>query len=281
MLSGEFENYRNLREVDSTLSYSLKQAYAGFWVHEIGDSTTPVRIIDHLELNKNGIIWQVTRYDIRFLNSDTLTMLHVRHCFLNPYSMSSDSDDVICDARIIRQSFIIGGDTCYGESQVDQMWRVKKIGAELELNKNRYTTYGGVLQQFFHDSAIDIVDMISIAACQRGSNLTLHAKKYLEDAFKQNAATILPDNRRLINDYYNVFLKHQLIGSLPVISNIPDSVALSLTIQPDGKVSKVLIPGQVVLQSKLEEYIVKEAFSWIFPVRQATEASEIYYTIKF
>ena len=80
---------------------------------------------------------------------------------MNPYSKSTDTDDIICDVRTIRQSLIVGEDTCYGVSQIDHMWRDKKNGEQFELNKKKYHRYSGSLQQFFPDGAIDVVDKIS------------------------------------------------------------------------------------------------------------------------
>jgi hypothetical protein len=281
MLSGEFDNYRNLKEIDSVHVDSIKNQIAGFWVHSSGDPSTAVRVTDCLELQKSGIIWQVIRWDINYLNADSISLYHIRHCYLNPYSLSADSSEVICDVRILRQSFIYGDDTCYGASQIDNMWRGKWLNGVLELNKKKYTHYSGSLQTFFPDSMIDLVDRIDIAECSGSSRLTPRSIEFLRNTFAENQSVIQPDNRKILYDFYDYFLKDELIESLPYLSSIDDSVPIILTIQPDGNVQNVILQGNVVVQNKLQEQILKEAFSWKFPVRQSEDVIETRYMLKF
>ncbi len=281
MLSGEFDNYRNLKALDSTRVDSIKNQVAGFWVHLSGDSSTAVRITDCLELQKTGIIWQVIRWDINYLNADSISLYHIRNCYLNPYSLSTDSSEVICDVRVLRQSFVYGDDTCYGASQVDNLWRSKWSDGVLELNKKRYTHYSGPIEKFFPDSIIDLVDKIDIFECKGSSQLTPRSIGFLKSKFEENQSVIQLDNKKVIYDFYDYFLKDELIESLPYLSSIDDSVAIVLTIQPDGNVQNVALKDNVVVQNKLQEQILKEAFSWKFPVRQSDGAIEIQYTLKF
>ncbi|HEX2959771.1 MAG TPA: hypothetical protein VHO70_23245 [Chitinispirillaceae bacterium] len=281
MLSGEFDNYRNLKALDSTNVDSIKGQIAGFWVHTSGDSLSAVRVTDCLELQKTGIIWQVIRWDINYLNADSISLYHIRNCYLNPYSLSADSSEVLCDVRILRQSFIYGNDTCYGASQIDKMWRGRWLDGTLELNKKRYSHYSGPLQMFFPDSMIDLVDKINISECRESSQLTPYAIEFLKNAFAQNQSLLQPDNRRIIYDFYDSFLKDELIESLPYLSSIDDSIPIVLTIQPDGNVQNVAIQNGIVVQNKLQEQILKEAFVWKFPIRETDGSIEIRYTLKF
>jgi hypothetical protein len=281
MLSGEFDNYRNLKALDSTQVDSIKQLFAGFWVHSSGDSSSAVKVTEMLELQKSGIVWEVIRWDLRYLNADSTTLFQIRNCYLNPYSLSSDTSDVICDVRVMRQSFVIGGDTCYGVSQVDNMWRAKTITDGFELNKKRFIRYTGSLQSFFPDGIIDLVDKVDVSECRGASQLTPYAKAFLENVFSESNAVILPDNRQIIYDYYDAFLKAELVESLPYLSTIEDCIPLVITVGSDGAVQSASIRNQVVLQSKLEEVIVKEALAWKFPSRQSAEATEIRYLLKF
>lgn len=281
MLSGEFDNYRNLKALDSTSVDSIRNQIAGFWVHSSGDSSTAVRITDCLELQKSGIIWQVIRWDINYLNVDSVSLYHIRHCYLNPYSLSVDSSEIIHDVRILRQSFIKGEDTCYGASQIDNMWRGRWLDGILELNRKKYTKYTGSLQTFFPENMIDLVDKIDISECSGSSQLTPHSVEFLRNLFADNQSVIQPDNKKVIYDFYDYFLKDELIEALPYLSSIEDSVPIILTIQPDGNVQNVILQGNVVVQNKLQEQILKEAFSWKFPVRQSESAIEIHYTLKF
>jgi hypothetical protein len=281
MFSGEFENYRNLKALDSIQVDSIKKEFAGFWVHTTGDSTSSVRVTEMLELQKTGIIWEVIRWDLRFLGADSVTLYQVRHCYLNPYSHSSDTSDVICDIRVLRQSFVIGDDTCYGLSQVDNLWRAKRIGDEFELSRKRFTRYNGPLESFFPDGLIDLVDKINLSECKGAAQLTPFAKDFLEKAFTETDAIILPDNRQIIYDFYDRFLKAELIESLPYLSSIADSIPIIITVNPDGIVQNAEIPNQVVLQSKLQEIILKEALAWKFPSRQSGVSTNVRYLLKF
>ncbi|MBN1603990.1 MAG: hypothetical protein JW915_20430 [Chitinispirillaceae bacterium] len=281
MFSGEFENYRNLKALDSTQVDSIKKEFAGFWVYTTGDSTSAVRVTEMLELQKSGIIWEVIRWDLRFLTADSVTLYQIRHCYLNPYSLSSDTSDVICDIRVLRQSFIIGEDTCYGTSQVDNMWRARRIGDEFELSRKRFKRYNGSLESFFPHGMIDLVDKVDLSECKGATQLTPFAKNFLEKIFLETDAVILPDNRKIIYDYYDTFLKAELIESLPYLSSIDDSIPLMITVNPDGVVQDASIPNQVVLQSKLQEVILKEALAWKFPSRQSGVSTDVRYLLKF
>ena len=147
--------------LDTTLQRQFMEAAAGFWRAPLHDSLS-VHLLsgtDMVELKENGIVWRVRDYRLFMPDGDTLAYRKVYDAYLRPHGWIRDKDSVAaCDVRILRQATIAGGDTCYGPTNVDVVWRVGIEGSGLELNGRPHTAYSGDLSVFFPDGAIDMLE---------------------------------------------------------------------------------------------------------------------------
>ena len=94
-------------------------------------------------------------------------MYLARNGYLIPYGKRSGKNDYACDVRIIRQTFIVGTDTCYGASQTDELWSIEKKPDVLMCNNRSFNSYSGKLEEFFPDGMIDLVDEMIMNGCAR------------------------------------------------------------------------------------------------------------------
>ena len=243
---------------------SIRKEVAGFWVSEFKNQNSTVRKSDHLEIRDNGIIWQVINWAVTFPSEDTLSIYLTRNGYLIPYGKRSDKSGYACDVRIIRQTFIVGDDTCYGASQTDELWSMDKSTDGLICNDRIFNNYTGELQEFFPDGMIDLVDALISIGCAPGYNLQSYARDAICAQLK-NLAPIEFNKETMhqwISHYYGPLIIDDILHSQMLFS-IPESLTVSFGISVDGKVTESRIKSGV--SGRDSQLIMQSLNQWEFP----------------
>lgn len=260
---------------------SLRKSFAGFWVSEIISGNEAVRKTDHLELRDNGIIWQVINWFITFPSGDTLSMYLARNAYLIPYGKHDGKKGYACDVRVIRQTFIVGTDTCYGPSQQDELWLVEKTSQGIKFNGREFVSYDGELVEFFPDSMIDLVDKLLVNGCVPGASLQKYAHMAISEQLEKLAPVAYKEEitKQWIKHYYTPLMVDDLLHSQLHFS-IPDSVTIAFTVSADGKVTASTIKSGD--RGRVNSLLLQNINSWIFPKHTLTEkAPKIVHTFHF
>ncbi len=243
---------------------SIRKAVAGFWTSEFENQNGTVRKSNHLEILDNGIIWQVINWAVTFPSEDTLSMYLTRNGYLIPYGKRSDRSGYACDVRIIRQTFIVGTDTCYGASQADELWSIEKTPDALICNNRSFNSYTDKLEEFFPQGMIDLVDKLISTGCPPGYNLQNYARDAII-AQLQNLAPIEFKNETMhqwISHYYAPLIVDDILYSQMLFS-IPESLTVSFGISADGKVTGSRIKSGV--SGRVSQLIMQSLNGWEFP----------------
>lgn len=251
-------------QMSETQQDSVRKAVAGFWVSEFNNQNGTVRKSDNLEIRDNGIIWQVINWAVTFPSEDTLSMYLARNGYLIPYGKRSGKNDYACDVRIIRQTFIVGTDTCYGASQTDELWSIEKKPDVLMCNNRSFNSYSGKLEEFFPDGMIDLVDEMIMNGCAPGYNLQLYARDAI-CAQLQNLAPIEFNKETMqqwISHYYGPLIVDDILHS-QLLFTIPESLTVSIGISADGKVTQSRIKSGV--SGRVSQLIMQSLNRWEFP----------------
>lgn len=251
-------------QMTETQQDSIRKAVAGFWVSEFSNQNGTVRKSDHIEIRDNGIIWQVINWAVTFPSEDTLSMYLVRNGYLMPYGKRSDKSGYACDVRIIRQTFIVDTDTCYGASQTDELWSMEKSADGLTCNDRNFSSYTGILQEFFPEDMIDLVDALIPTGCAPGYNL----QSYARDAICAQLKNLAPMEfnketmRQWISHYYVPLIVDDIFHSQMFFS-VPESLTVSFGISAEGKVteSRIKTGGS----GRASQLIMQSLNRWEFP----------------
>ena len=108
----------------------------------------------------------------------SIPFMHASTAYLRPFAKyKSDSQRVIFDVRIIRQSFITKTDTCYGASNFDTTWEITRTGGGIKFSGFQFTAFDTTdLKHFFPEGAIDVVDAVSQNQCRQDFSLEKFCK---------------------------------------------------------------------------------------------------------
>lgn len=251
-------------QMSETQQDSIRKAVAGFWVSEFKNQNGTVRKSDHLEIRDNGIIWQVINWAVTFPSEDTLSMYLARNGYLIPYGKRSGKNGYACDVRIIRQTFIVGADTCYGASQTDELWSIEKSTDELMCNDRSFNSYAGKLENFFPDGMIDLVDELISTGCAPGYNL----QSYARDAICAQLQSLAPIEfnketmHQWISHYYGPLIVDDILHS-QLLFSVPESLTVSFGISAEGKVTGSRIKSGV--SGRVSQLIMQSLNRWEFP----------------
>lgn len=253
---------------------SLRKAFAGFWVSETNGSNTAVKKSDHLELRDNGIIWQVINWFVTFPSGDTISMYLVRNAYLIPYGKHSGKSGYACDVRIIRQTFIVGQDTCYGASQADELWLVEKNSDGIKFNDRFLQNYHGELSSFFPEGMIDLVDKLELVSCAPGSTLQMFANDAIKQQLKGIAAVDFKEEsvHQWIDNYFNPIIVDDILHS-QLIFSVPESLTVSFAVSSEGNVLEPVIKSGK--KGRVSEMLIQNIRSWSFPKHTQTAKTPI------
>jgi hypothetical protein len=283
MVNMDVQGMRQLQAMDDTTKKTLQKTFGGFWVYKTEDSLSPVQKNDCLELRDNGIIWQVIHWRVKYPSGDTESFYHVRYGYLNPSNTTNNSDNIVCEVRTIRQIFIHDGDTCFGTSQVDELWQARKNDTVLNLNRKKYTPYHGELTIFFPDGMIDLINKVVINDCRR--NLTSGAiiKENLNNYY-QNTDTKKTNDTRIIkqslSDYFKAAYVDEIFSALPYFPVLPDSIVVPIACTERGRLEVTLSKNETARLHHFEKIVINELATWPVPPTIGNTPVKMKYSIK-
>ncbi len=281
IVNSEFESFRDLKELSDEQKTNLKKAAAGFWICQTADSTGPFQKLDRVELLDNGIIWQVTDWFVEFPSGDTASFVHVKHAYLDPFSSFEDSSTYTCNYRIIRQAFVIEGDTCFGESQVDEMWKAQRKGDNLILNRREYVPYNGAIQDFFPPKAIDLVEVLNPKDCAPNADLKYFLKTSLKKVLSRNTPVPFKEDavKLWIDQYYGPAVFEEMLQSLGPYVVVADSFPVQFEVRDDGSIVKPGLKSGGLYNGQFEKMLLSEIQTWSFPKLVAgSKSTRVSYT---
>ena len=276
-------NFRPLESMKEEEKVALQKSFGGFWVYATNDTSAAIQKHDCLELRDNGIIWEVIHWRVAYPTGDTASYYHVRYGYLKPYSIAADERTIVCEVRTLRQVYIYNNDTCFGHSQVDELWNARKEDSLFILNRKRYTPYKGELSQFFPDTMIDLIDKLLLNECHHTLNLSYLVKEKLEDCYQNSESTRTCDRsaiKRAVNEYFKAAYVDELFPALPYFPSLPESTRLPFALHFDGKATLELSKNHRVQAHHVEGLIFKEFESWPFPRCDSKDSPTIDFTLQ-
>lgn len=278
----DMENIRPLQAMEEEKKLALQKVFGGFYVHETGDTSAKVRKYDCLELRDNGIIWQVIEWRVQYPSGDTVSYYHIRYGYLNPYSVAGNGKDIVCEVRTIRQVFIHGTDTCFGASQVDELWQTRKEDTLLVMNRKEYTPYKGELSTFFPVGMIDLIDKLINKDCTHGYSAAMGIRDYLADYFRTSAATGADtiSIANILSTYFIPSFAEEVFSTIPYYPVLPDSLSIPLRISGKGRPAVALSKGKRAQIGHFETVMYNELESWVVAPNGMKE-QQMHYTIRF
>ena len=288
LVHGDYENFRYLEPFDSLKTLEVQAELAGFWTFAEGDAeASPVAKREYIELIDNGILWQVNEWFINAPSGGRNVVTQVKNGFVNPYSYNPANDAFYCETRIIRQFFVAGADTCYGASQVDEIWHVNKTAdGALMVNNRGYRPFEGDIGEFFPDGGLlDIIDDINMRRCASATDMQFIAKRVLARSLEPVMFFI---RAQTVNELVNAYYKPIVFDELALMHDprtVPEVMNVRLTIAPDGSVSNVrhrpagLMERQIT--RRFDERALMDMPGWLFPpVADSEEAQSVELSIR-
>jgi hypothetical protein len=282
LVNMDVENFRPLQSMTENKKVVLQKSFGGFWVFSTDDQDAPIQKYDCLELKENGIMWEVIRWNVQFPDGAVDSYYRICHGYLNPYSVAADGKSIVCEVRTIRQIYIHGADTCFGKSQVDELWQTRKEDSLLIMNRKRYMPYHGELTEFFPEGMIDVVDKLLLKECVHEMSLTYLVKQQLSAVYQNNQTTRTCDSTVIhqnITDYFMSVYVDELFPSLAYFPSIPDSFSFPVTLNFDGSVTLGLSEGKRARAHHVEGLIIETMEHWPFPRCDSKTPVEIQHTI--
>ncbi|MBN1761093.1 MAG: hypothetical protein JW863_22380 [Chitinispirillaceae bacterium] len=282
-LDTDISDFRSLQSMKEEQKTALQKAFGGFWVYRTTSEDAPVQKEERLELRDNGIIWQVIRWQVVYPDADTAVYYHVRHGYLNPYSIAADEKSVVCEVRTIRQVFIVDGDTCFGKSQVDELWQTRISDSLLIMNRRRYQVYTGELVDFFPEGMIDLIDKLIINDCTHGFGLGQVVREHLQNCYQNNEWTRSCDTNYLqqaLSGYFEKAVMEELFSSIPYFPSLPKEVALLLTLRSDGRVILAVTKAKRAQMDHFTQLLYSGVENWPFPRCDAREMPAFHYIVE-
>jgi len=278
----DMQTMRPLQSMDNEKKLALQKVFGGFWVHETVDTAAMVRKYDCLELRDNGIIWQVIQWRVRYPSGDSGSYYHIRYGYLNPYSVAGNGKDIVCEVRTIRQIFIDGADTCFGASQVDELWQTRKADSVLVMNRKRYTPYKGELSSFFPAGMIDLIDKLINKDCHQRYSVGTAIRDHLADYFRtiKSKTSDSLSVKNTLTTYFVPAFAEEVFATIPYYPILPDSIELPLQITSKGTPVVTYSKGKRAQATNFETVIFTELESWmVAPV--GASGQQFQYKVKF
>jgi len=268
LLNADFENFRNLEQFTEERTDEVKKLISGFWVFSEGDEISdPVAKREYLEIIDNGIIWHVKQWFINDPAGSRSVLTHVAHGYTRPYSYSHDGNVYLNETRTMRQVFIAPAplDTCYGSSQLDEMWQINLNDNLLTVNQREYAPYNGELSEFFPEGIdLDIVDEVTLRKCA-ATDLSRMAKRVLARSFIDLPASARSQSAEsLINTYYKPIVFDELVRRYDPRA-VPDEVQLQFTLNGDGSISNLKNRSAKIITKRFDDMALIDIGSWLFP----------------
>lgn len=287
----------------------LKLRNAGFWEYE-SETAASIRVVDRIELKSNGIFWRIFRYSIDLPSGDSTRFIHISTGYLNPFCKlgAHNTDSIICDVRTIKQSYIMGKDTCYGAANIDTTWNLVANGKRFELGRRIYSAYdttGPGLIKFFPAGALDIVDKHKNKAYMVGNKTVFLVKNQAQaiaaaksketfdfcqcpavcsfESFAQKAiasdmSTVKVDSltteaaQKTIDAYYRVFIEATMKNGANSSAGESGNAKVIFDIDRNGKVTNAAVVKLSKKDNKLEHAILSDIMAWTFPQCQTSKA---------
>ena len=260
MMSSDGGTFRPLESMEDEKKGALQRSFSGFWVYKTEDTTAPVQKTECLELQDNGIIWQVNHWRVAYPNGDTGSYYRAFTAYLYPYSVAANGRSIVCEVRTIRQTYIHEEDTCFGKSQVDELWEAWKDDTTLVLNRKRYTPYHGELATFFPDGMIDLVDQLLVTECTHETSFTWLVQSRLKELYQNDPATSTCDTavyHRNIDEYFRPVYVDELFAAIPYFPEIKEKLELPIQLKHDGYVTLDLTKNKRVQSGHVASLIHK------------------------
>jgi len=285
LLNADYENFRNLEQFDSLKSMEVQKEFAGFWTYSEGvPQNSPVSKREYMELIANGMLWQVNIWDIKLPSGGNSNITHVINGYVNPYSYSHDNSAFYCEARIIRQVFIADGDTCYGQSQVDEIWQIGKgQDGTLSVNRRAYRPYEGDIKEFFPDGGLlDIIDEFTMRGCGISASMPSLAKRQLSRTLDAAVPFFIRAQTAdsLIRAYYKPIVLDELLRGYDP-RGVPEEMPMKLTLSPDGTVSELKYKSKGLATKRFDDMATMDIKSWLFPpVGDSQDAQKLELTVR-
>lgn len=282
IMSSDGGTFRPLESMAEDKKTALQRSFKGFWVYTTEDTTAPIQKTEWLELQETGIIWQVTHWRVVYPTGDTGSYYRAFTAFMRPYSVAENGRSIVCEVRTIRQTYIHGNDTCFGKSQVDQLWETWKDDSVLVMNRKRYTPYRGEMADFFPDSMIDLVDKLLLNECTHQMSLTYLVRSRLNELYHGNPETGTCDTvvfHKNIQQYFKPAYLDELFAAIPYFPKINEKMVLPIILKHDGTVSLDLTKSEWVQAEHVESLIYKTLETWPFPRCDGTSIPEIMGTL--
>ncbi|MBN1578041.1 MAG: hypothetical protein JW913_15885 [Chitinispirillaceae bacterium] len=264
----DVKDFRSLQSMKEEQKLSLQKSFGGFWVNRTADPDALIRKNDRLELRDNGIIWQVVHWLVLYPCGDTGSYYHIRHGYLNPYSVAADRRSIVCEVRTIRQIFIYGADTCFGRSQVDELWQTRKEDSLLVMNRKRYLPYHGELSDFFPEGMIDLIDKPMLKDCEHNLDLAHIVRNRLAGCYQNNKATRTCDTvviKEELSEYFKSAFVDEIFTAIPYFPKLPDSMSLPIKLKHDGTITLDLSKGARARADHFEARILDQIEAWPLP----------------
>ncbi len=277
----DVRNFRPLESIKEEQKEALKKVFGGFWVHRTEREDSYIVKNDFLELRDNGIIWQVIHWLVSYPCGDTGSYYHIRYAYLNPYGIAADGKSVVCEVRTIRQVYVNGIDTCFGPSQVDELWMTRKEDSLLVMNRKRYEPYRGKLSDFFPEGMIDLVDRIEFKDCRSGLDLAKIIEENLYECYRSDESTRNCDTavagKNLIGYFKTAFID-EIFSSIPYFPKLPDSIVIPIIIKYDGSAELGLSKSKRAQADHFKARILNRIEKWPFPRCDAANSRVFVYT---
>lgn len=272
------------------------KTHAGLWqfnVESMAGGKT-VKKTDRLEIKENGIVWQVTEWNITMPSGSQQTFCQIRTAFIKPYGVMKN--DSMCDAFILTQAFITAADTCFGGWNYPELWEFHKDGASLVFNKRRYTFYNGGMPDFFPVGSIAYVrsaenQFFNDTVMGTSLNQIFNVRKVDPQTGKIRLVPIRDSlnnlcqlfktaiNREcmdlsgkavnqdtitaLIDRYFEPLIINEKLRNFP--RELPAQVTASFIVKPDGGVDSIALTSATEIDKMLSEDLSREIGSWRFP----------------
>jgi hypothetical protein len=285
LINSDYENFRNLAPFDEDTVKAAQKRISGYWIYAEGDTAkSPVAKREYMEVIDNGIIWQVTDWYINTPSGGSHKITRVHTGYVAPFSYSRDGGAYVCEMRVIRQAYIADGDTCYGASQVDDMWLVfRGVGdTVLTVNQRDYALYTGDIKEFFPEGvSLGIVDKVTLGACGAASSLQFYSKRALGGSL--NAVPFFARAQAvdsLVRVYYKPIVFDEMVRKYDPRS-VSDELDVRLTLSPEGELTDVKRKPSNMLTKRFDDRAAAEIRSWLFPaVGDTDDPQKIKLTVK-
>jgi len=263
LFNGVVTNYNKTKRFSDEQKDKIRQHYAGFWqfVSDTTITSSNVRKSDCVEFKDNGIVWEVIQWRLKLPSGDTLATDQVLTGYVSPYSKAPyDSQKTIAEFRVLHQAFISNSDSCYGKSDVDELWEFAKNNEGLTINHRVFVPYKGEIADFFPEGMIHVVDKLQLNECRDLSLSSFAKRKFQESLGSQQFLGV-----NVLRSYYDPMIIDELLRRFPNVNKLlPDSLAINYVKDESGMVTGCHFTNKIV-RGKFEEQLLNEVVTWKLP----------------